>query len=455
MAIIRLPQQLALSLVRHLDEHPERFAFCFASWSPTSDGPAWRVRELRLIQDEAVVAAPGGWELDPELLVDVVNHAVRTNTALIESHSHGGGAPRFSPTDRRGLADLVPYMLSSLPGRPYAAAVWGDGLAWVEYWLGDEHRRIRSVLVADGPQLNQLVSRDDDEARSLSHVRQEPWFAARGQRALQRMRVAICGLGGLGSIIAQQLVYLGCRDFVLIEFDHADGTSMNRLVTASQADLDTHKGVLARRMIRAVSADARVALLDDHVQSAAALAGLREVDLVIGAVDNDGARLILNEFTRAYDLPYFDAAVGITVEQHRVTEAGARIVLMRPGDPCLLCYGEIDLAEARLALASPRERELARARGYVTGLDVPAPAVISLNAAAAAALVNELSVWVSGLRPPVLYQDLDLLGRGRAIPGQWLTPRTPDQRREGCVHCALAGHGEGAGVDRYAITARS
>src|SRR5438477_579177 len=111
MAIIRLPHRLAAPLLQHLDEHPERFAFCFADWSVTSAGPAFRVREVRVISDEAVVPAPGGYELHPDVLVDVVNHAVRTKTALIESHSHGGRLPRFSPTDRRGLADVVPSVL--------------------------------------------------------------------------------------------------------------------------------------------------------------------------------------------------------------------------------------------------------------------------------------------------------------------------------------------------------
>ena len=133
-----------------------------------------------------------------------------------------------------------------------------------------------------------------------------------------------------------------------------------------------------------------------------------------------------------------------------IREAGARIVVIRPGDPCLLCYGEIDLAEARAALASPNERARDRARGYVTGLDVPAPSVISLNGAAASATVSELSAWISGLRTPVLYQDLDLLGCGRSLPGQWLTPRPAEAPREGCVHCGLAGVGDQANLIRYA-----
>ena len=206
-------------------------------------------------------------------------------------------------------------------------------------------------------------------------------------------------------------------------------------------------------MIRRVAPEAQVIVIDGRVESARALALLPEVDLVIGAVDNDGARLVLNELARAYDLPYVDAAVGITVEGDRIREAGARIVMIRPRDPCLLCYGEIDLAEARAALASLDERARAHARGYVTGLDVGAPSVISLNGAAASATASELGAWISGLRAPVLYQDFDLLGSGRSLPGQWLTPRVAQVPREACVHCALGGIGDQANLDRYARSA--
>ena len=55
-----------------------------------------------------------------------------------------------------------------------------------------------------------------------THTRQLPWFALGGQQVVSRLRVAVCGLGGLGSMIVQQLAYLGIRDFVLIEYDTAD-----------------------------------------------------------------------------------------------------------------------------------------------------------------------------------------------------------------------------------------
>jgi molybdopterin/thiamine biosynthesis adenylyltransferase len=207
--------------------------------------------------------------------------------------------------------------------------------------------------------------------------------------------------------------------------------------------------VWARRLIKSIAPQAQVSLVHAQVQSAVALDRLKGTDVLFGCVDNDGARLILNELALAYGIPYWDLAVGIDAGHGRVSSAGGRVAAVLPGGPCLQCMGEIDPPEATFFLGSPEEQRIQLERGYVRGLNVRAPAVVSLNAAIAAIAVNEFAVYVSGLRPVQPYSELDLLGVGRATKGQWLTPRQVD-RRSGCVQCTLAGIGDAASVNRYA-----
>jgi hypothetical protein len=81
--------------------------------------------------------------------------------------------------------------------------------------------------------------------------------------------------------------------------------------------------------------------------------------------------------------------------------------------------GEIDPTEARFFLSTEEERAFQVERGYVRGMNVKAPAVVSLNAALAAMAVNELAVLVSGVRPVSYYTEFDLLGVGRPVGSQW------------------------------------
>src|SRR6266566_1026660 len=81
-----------------------------------------------------------------------------------------------------------------------------------------------------------------------------------GQRAIERVRVAICGLGGGGSILAVLLAHLGVLDFVLFDGDVGKAWNLNRTVTLEETDIaaQTLKVDAAERRIRAVRSTARV-----------------------------------------------------------------------------------------------------------------------------------------------------------------------------------------------------
>lgn len=399
MAAIRISTEQWSRTYAHLfTKRGEHFAFFLASWTESQGAPVFVVKDVRLIDDEDVEFTDSGWVMSNEALVDVINAAVKANCALIEAHNHGGVLPRFSGTDRSGFREVVPYMLASLPGRPYAATVWGDDTVYAEYFSAKGgvttkgRGGVIDSVVVYGDRLDQRVSRDDDEQEvALRFNRQAPWFMASGQRKLGRLKFGVVGLGGTGGPLAQNLVYLGARDFLFVDHDSSDETSMNRLVTATAADIGTPKAILARRLVKAVSPDAKVLVIQKEVQSAEALDALKGVDVLFGCVDNDGARVVLNELALAYSIPYFDLGVGIDAVDGRVDGAGGRLAVVLPGGPCLYCMNQIDGDEARYWLATDDQREFMRRQGYVKGMDVRAPSVAALNAVLSATAASELA----------------------------------------------------------------
>ncbi len=445
-----MPEHVWNQVHEHLFTGPgERFAFLLAEPCQRVHGPIFLVKDVLCVPERHTKLGSDGWSLTPEGYLQAINAAIKSNAALVEAHNHGGIQPRFSRTDREGLAEFVPYVLDSLPARPYGATVWGDSTIYGEFFTPKGTTGVVRSITAIGAKFQQLVSNDDDRLRVDGRFdRQLPWFSETGQRLLCHVRVAVVGAGGTGSHVLQQLAYLGVRDFVIVEPDSADQTSMNRLVTATAADVGTPKAILARRLIESVAPNACVASFATRVQSKAALDALKSVDVVFGCVDNDGARLILTELSRAYCIPYFDVAVGIDVET-RVVSAGGRLAVVTPGGPCLFCMKEIDRQEAYFFLSDRKEQQFQLERGYVQGLRIDAPSVVSLNAAVAAIAVNEFAIFFSGLRKISHYSELDLLGGGRAVKGQWISPRHVGADPS-CVLCAVVGRGDRAAVDRYA-----
>ena len=55
------------------------------------------------------------------------------------------------------------------------------------------------------------------------------FFGEKGQKIISETRVAIAGVGGLGTHVAQQLAYLGVGSIALIDKEDFDETNSNRL----------------------------------------------------------------------------------------------------------------------------------------------------------------------------------------------------------------------------------
>ena len=98
-------------------------------------------------------------------------------------------------------------------------------------------------------------------------------------------------------------------------------------------------------------------------------------------------------------------------------------------------------AAAAAELESDEQRAFRRREGYVTGADVPEPAVISLNGTVASLAVTEFLALVTGFRPAKHYTYYDMLDQR---VGPRLVERDPR-----CFTCSLEGIGDGANLARF------
>lgn len=141
------------ALVREGYTHEsEHGAFLFASQS--SDRRLEVVDVVILKPDDFTTQTAYYLDLDDAVLQEMIIRAHKTNTALIEAHSHPftkGPRVCFSPSDCNGLADIGPQMLWRLPDRPYVALVFGRDAFDSLYWEGRERKPQGSVdLVVAG-----------------------------------------------------------------------------------------------------------------------------------------------------------------------------------------------------------------------------------------------------------------------------------------------------------------
>lgn len=458
MAKLTISYGLYEQVNKHLlNDDFEHLAFFLCSVSRAAGSPVLIAREVILVKDAELDGPPDLYclQLRLEPLLTIVNTAIRLKMALVEAHSHPfSNFASFSPSDRAGFREFVPYIIDSLKGLPYCATVWGklgiSGAAW-QAWPKEEPLEI---TVAGEKLLKPSAAPSSLDKEIERYDRQIRAFGKDAQEKLRKLRIGIVGLGGIGSHVAQQLAYLGARDFILVDDQVVEKPNLNRLIGATLKDIRKSKVEVISACIKRIAPEARMTLIPENLRTVAALDALKVSDIIFGCVDNDGARLILNELSLAYLVPLIDCGVEIHVEDGLLEQAGGRVNLVLPNGACLHCMDQIDLEEARISLASPHELRQARQLGYIRGDPEPSPSVVMLNGVIASAAVTEFLNLIIGLRPPCSFLTYDMLGKGRGGNAQWLVPQK-GQKAEGCFECSLSGIGDEVRLDRYLITAKT
>lgn len=464
MAVIATPESIWTEAEEHLwainddlESPSEKFGFFLAGVAKTTAGPRFAVQKFIPIADEDVeFHGRGAYEVDLDAILDVINKAKRQGLAIIEAHTHPLTKKNvtFSTlTDEQEMPEFAAYVLDSLDGTPYGATVLGRESIDAQYWSepGDGTAVERVVVAGEhlDVQFPTSGSQSSEAPNDLEdrYDRQIRAFSKEGQDRLQTLRVGIVGLGGLGSHVVQQLAYAGVRDFVLVDPDEIEVSNLNRTVTAAPDDVNKSKARVAAASIEKVTSDdVSVTVFETDVRDKGALQTLLTTDLVVGCLDNDGPRLVLNRLARAAHLPYLDLATGINPPDGPVEQLGGRTALIHPDGPCLHCRDEIDREEARDFLAPAEVSAEDRDLGYID--DVTDPSVVSLNGEVASMGVSEILIYATqfGAVSPLHYHYL-------REPGQQ-TQRTASRRVDvdsDCFTCSHAGDGDAAEITDWEI----
>ncbi len=235
---------------------------------------------------------------------------------------------------------------------------------------------------------------------SERYSRNEALFGAEGQRKVAATSVAIVGLGGLGSHVAQQLAYLGVRDYGLVDYDVVTDSSLNRLVGAVDAAVGTKKVAVAERMIKAIKPEATVNALDAKVGVPEVEPLVAGADVVFGCLDRGLPRLVLTELCARYARPLFDLASDTGGEGDDLWYGGR--VVFCDGSRCLVCLNLLDQQEmARDSMTAEQRASHDRIYGIErSALAGTGPMVVSVNGAVASIAITEFMVFVTGIREP-------------------------------------------------------
>jgi adenylyltransferase/sulfurtransferase len=151
----------------------------------------------------------------------------------------------------------------------------------------------------------------------------------KGQRKLGQSKVAVVGLGGLGTVSSLYLALAGVGHLRLIDQDTVELHNLHRQVLYSKKDLRYPKVEASAKRLRNAGPFVEVEPIAENINANNVEKLLSGMDCVVDGLDNMRTRYLVNRACAKLKIPYvFGAAIGVE---------GNLSVFAPPETPCLEC----------------------------------------------------------------------------------------------------------------------
>jgi len=156
-----------------------------------------------------------------------------------------------------------------------------------------------------------------------------PELGRKGQEKLRSSRVAIVGVGGLGSASALYLALAGVGFIRLIDQDTVEMHNLHRQVLYALENIRYPKVEAAAQRIRNINPDVELDPIPENIREDNVEELISGVDVVVDGLDNMKTRYLINKTCAKHRIPYvFGGAIGME---------GNVSVFAPPETPCLEC----------------------------------------------------------------------------------------------------------------------
>jgi len=151
------------------------------------------------------------------------------------------------------------------------------------------------------------------------------------QKRLKKAIAFIAGVGALGNEVAKNLAQVGIGKLILVDMDEIEYSNLNRTVLFQNKDVGKKKAVIAARALKRIAPNMKIEVETDTLQSIISKKDdlFKDVDIIMGCLDNMEARFLLNHVSVRFRIPYVDGGY--------MGFGGSVQVVVPPYTPCLEC----------------------------------------------------------------------------------------------------------------------
>ena len=151
----------------------------------------------------------------------------------------------------------------------------------------------------------------------------------KGQKKLCAAKIAVVGVGGLGTVSSLYLALAGVGQLRLIDQDVVEIKNLHRQILYTTEDVDYPKAEAAAKKLEKMNPLLKAEPISENVNAGNVERLVSGMDLVVDGLDNMATRYLINRACVKFEIPYvFGAGIGME---------GNLSVFSPPETPCLEC----------------------------------------------------------------------------------------------------------------------
>jgi len=120
---------------------------------------------------------------------------------------------------------------------------------------------------------------------------------------LKKTKVAIFGIGGVGSFVVEALVRAGVENFILVDNDKVCLTNLNRQIIATHKTIGKYKVEVAKKRILEINPNAKVETYKEFFMPDSKELLDETVDYIVDSVDTVTAKIELVKRAKKFNIP--------------------------------------------------------------------------------------------------------------------------------------------------------
>lgn len=351
-------------------------------------------------------------------VLPLMNKAMDRHMAILRIHSHPGGWAHFSEADLNTDQDFFGNLMTGWceDGLPHLSTIMlPDGkIIGRVYYADGSAQELDSVLVV-GERIQMVqYEKEQEDVPPEEALRNIQAFGEGTYNTFKHLRIGIVGCSGTGCHIIEQLLRLQVGELVLVDPDVIEEKNLNRLVGAGKSDIGKSKVEFYKSYIERMQLGVKAFAFPYNLyQSDDARRTLSTCDILFGCVDSTSGRMLLNNLSTFYLIPYMDIGVSLNADgKGGVSYVGAQMDYLIPGKSSLISRRVIDVENARAELEKlfdPELYEQHQKEHYIHNVQVNRPAVISVNGFIAYLAVLNLIDRFTNYRNEPQYSNVRIL----------------------------------------------